>query len=72
MAINIFTEIERLLQYGLQKQLIEKWDVGFARNQILEVLELNEWEETTPPARSGGFTLLIFLVRCLIGRKKRN
>ncbi len=46
MAINIFTEIERLLQYGLQKQLIEKWDVDFARNQILEVLGLSEWEET--------------------------
>jgi UDPglucose--hexose-1-phosphate uridylyltransferase len=49
MAINIFTEIERLLQYGLQRQLIEKWDVDFARNQILDVLGL-EWEETLAPS----------------------
>lgn len=50
MAINIYTEIERLLQYGLQKQLIEQWDVDFARNQILEVLGLIEWEETLAPS----------------------
>lgn len=46
MAINIFCEIERLLQYGLCKGLINGEDVVYTRNRILEALGINEIEET--------------------------
>lgn len=45
MAINIFYEIERLLQYGLNKSLIDDVDVVYTRNRILEILDINEIEE---------------------------
>ncbi|WP_026688883.1 UDP-glucose--hexose-1-phosphate uridylyltransferase [Alteribacter aurantiacus] len=38
--------IERLIQYGLQKQLIEQVDVAYTRNQILGVLELDDVNES--------------------------
>jgi UDPglucose--hexose-1-phosphate uridylyltransferase len=44
MAINIHEQVERLIQYGLNKKLITKWDVDVVRNRILEALELNEFE----------------------------
>ncbi|WP_078410217.1 UDP-glucose--hexose-1-phosphate uridylyltransferase [Priestia abyssalis] len=44
MAINIYKQIERLLQYGLNKELITKWDIEVVRNKLLEVLELDEFE----------------------------
>jgi Galactose-1-phosphate uridyltransferase len=46
MAINIFYEIERLLQYGLSKNLIDDFDIVYTRNRILEILDINEIEET--------------------------
>lgn len=45
MDINV--QIERLVQYGLKKGLISKWDVDFTRNAILEVLELDECHPVT-------------------------
>jgi UDPglucose--hexose-1-phosphate uridylyltransferase len=45
MSIHIYEEIERLIQYGLQKNLIEKWDVDFVRNGILDILGLKSWEQ---------------------------
>lgn len=44
MSINIYLEIERLLQFGRKKQLITKWDVDLTRNKLLEVLQLNEFK----------------------------
>jgi UDPglucose--hexose-1-phosphate uridylyltransferase len=41
MPSNIDVQIERLLQYGLKKSLISKWDVDYTRNRILEVLRLD-------------------------------
>ena len=41
--ININYEIERLLQYGVQKKLIDKLDITFTRNRILEVLNLDDF-----------------------------
>lgn len=43
MNINIYQEIERLLQYGLYKKLITEWDIDVIRNRILEVLELDDY-----------------------------
>lgn len=42
--MNIYNEIERLIQYGLQKKLITQWDVEVVRNKILEALELTDFE----------------------------
>ena len=41
--ININYEIERLLQYGIKKQLITEFDIVFTRNKILEVLKLSDF-----------------------------
>jgi UDPglucose--hexose-1-phosphate uridylyltransferase len=45
MGEKIFADIERLLQYGLKKQLISEWDVEYTRNRLLEVLGLDEWKQ---------------------------
>ncbi|MBO0994705.1 UDP-glucose--hexose-1-phosphate uridylyltransferase [Bacillus sp. SD088] len=42
--MNIYSALEQLVQYGLQKQLIEKWDVDFVRNQLLQALDLEDWD----------------------------
>ncbi|WP_088102710.1 UDP-glucose--hexose-1-phosphate uridylyltransferase [Halalkalibacter urbisdiaboli] len=44
MGVNIHEQIERLLQYGLQKELISPWDLEYSRNQLLQVLQLDEPE----------------------------
>jgi len=40
---RIYEQIERLLQYGLNKHLITKWDVDVVRNKLLEVLGLDDF-----------------------------
>ena len=40
--INPGYEIERLLQFGLKKQLISKWDVVPVRNSLMALLKVNE------------------------------
>ncbi len=47
---NIDQEINRLLQYGLNKYLIHEWDLSYVRNQILEVLQLEEVDTSDVPA----------------------
>jgi UDPglucose--hexose-1-phosphate uridylyltransferase len=47
MSINIYLEIERLLQFGRKKQLISEWDVDLTRNKLLEVLQLNDFKAVT-------------------------
>jgi UDPglucose--hexose-1-phosphate uridylyltransferase len=42
MGVNIHEQIERLLQYALQKELISRWDLEYSRNQLLDVLGLDE------------------------------
>lgn len=42
MTTSIYVQIERLLQYGIKKALITKWDTDFTRNSILDVLQLSE------------------------------
>ncbi|MFC0046067.1 UDP-glucose--hexose-1-phosphate uridylyltransferase [Metabacillus iocasae] len=41
--MTIYSHIHRLIQYGLQKQLMTKWDIDVVRNKLLEVLELDEY-----------------------------
>ncbi len=43
--MNIYKEIKRLLNYGLDKGLIQEEDELYTRNRLLEVLELDEYEE---------------------------
>ncbi|RNA68510.1 UDP-glucose--hexose-1-phosphate uridylyltransferase [Alteribacter keqinensis] len=38
--------IERLIQYGLQKELITTFDVAYTRNQLLSVLNIDDIDET--------------------------
>ncbi len=43
--MNIFKEIKLLLAFGLKNELIGKYDEIIARNEILELLNISEWEE---------------------------
>lgn len=47
MSINIYLEIERLLQFGKKKQLMSEWDVDLTRNKLLEVLNLTDVKAVT-------------------------
>lgn len=46
MEINIYKEIARLINYGLNKNLAAKEDVIYTRNKLLELLKLNDFEIT--------------------------
>ncbi|MBN8210480.1 UDP-glucose--hexose-1-phosphate uridylyltransferase [Bacillus sp. NTK071] len=41
--MTIDHEIERLLHYAIKREIIREWDVSYARNQILDVLQLTEF-----------------------------
>ena len=43
--MNIFKEIKRLINYGINKGLIYKEDEIYVRNKILEILKLDEYED---------------------------
>ncbi|WP_062050552.1 UDP-glucose--hexose-1-phosphate uridylyltransferase [Bacillus sp. JCM 19034] len=45
--MSIHMQIERLIQYGVQKGLVEKEDVIWTRNQLLNILSLDAAEEVT-------------------------
>ncbi|MGV8980681.1 UDP-glucose--hexose-1-phosphate uridylyltransferase [Clostridium sp.] len=45
MAVNISIEVQKLLYYGEQKQLIECADIIYTKNRILEALSLDEIED---------------------------
>lgn len=42
--MSIYKEIKRLIQYGLKHELFDKYDEIFVRNSLLEVLNLDEYE----------------------------
>lgn len=44
--MNIFEEIKLLLAYGLKNDLIGKYDEIIARNEIIALLNLDEWKDT--------------------------
>ena len=43
--INISLEIEKLVKFALSKNLITKWDTIQVRNAILDILNLDVFEE---------------------------
>lgn len=43
--MNIYREIKRLIQYGLKQELFTKDDEIFVRNNLLDVLNLDEYED---------------------------
>jgi UDPglucose--hexose-1-phosphate uridylyltransferase len=47
MAVNISIEIEKLLNYAVQKQLVVSEDIIYTKNRLLEVLSLDEIEEVS-------------------------
>lgn len=47
--MNIHQQVQRLIQYGLQKKLIEQEDINYARNQLLGVFHLDEFEVVDMP-----------------------
>jgi UDPglucose--hexose-1-phosphate uridylyltransferase len=47
MAVNISIEVEKLIYYGVQKQLIVSEDIVFTKNRLLEALGLDEIEDTS-------------------------
>lgn len=52
--VNIYNEVEQLIQYGLKKKLITEWDIEVVRNKILEALDLTEFEESNQLAEQRG------------------
>ncbi|MBS4223218.1 UDP-glucose--hexose-1-phosphate uridylyltransferase [Lederbergia citrea] len=44
--MKIYEALEQLIQYGLEKKLIETWDVDYVRNDLLAILDLDEWQQT--------------------------
>lgn len=49
LTYQIHFEIGRLIQYGLQKGLITKWDTTYCINQLLDVLQLDSYKEMNVP-----------------------
>ncbi|MFC0472044.1 UDP-glucose--hexose-1-phosphate uridylyltransferase [Halalkalibacter kiskunsagensis] len=47
--MNIYEQIERLIQYGLQKKLITLFDVDYVRNQLVGIFTLDGVEATIAP-----------------------
>lgn len=43
--VNIYEEIETLIQYALHHRLIEQEDIIYTRNRILALLKLDEWQQ---------------------------
>ncbi|SFJ50645.1 UDPglucose--hexose-1-phosphate uridylyltransferase [Halobacillus dabanensis] len=49
MSVNIYREIDRLIRYGLQKEMISTWDTDYVRNGLLELFHLTEDQPTSTP-----------------------
>ena len=50
MDVNVY--IASLVQYGLDKKLIEPCDAIYVTNQILEAMKLDSYEPVAPEAMS--------------------
>ena len=44
----IYLALENLIEYGIKKQLITREDVFVIKNQLMEILHLEDWKETQP------------------------
>ena len=45
--VNINIEIDKLIDFALDKNMISKWDIELSRNEILDLLDLDSYEEAT-------------------------
>ena len=43
--VNINIEIDKLIDFALDKNIISKWDIELSRNEILDLLDLDSYEE---------------------------
>ena len=48
----VYDATKGLVEYGRKRGLLKEEDVIYARNQILEVLKLDEYEEPQGPVES--------------------
>ena len=67
----VYQAIRELVQYGLEKGLITEDDAIYARNQILEVLKMDEYEEPEGEGELAGADLEKILKVLLIMQLKR-
>ena len=44
--VNMNIEIDKLIDFALDKNMISKWDIELSRNEILDLLDLDSYEET--------------------------
>ena len=51
--------IKGLVQYGLDKGLISEVDAVYARNQILDVMGMDEYEEPRGTVESGNLEAIL-------------
>ena len=42
MEVNISIEVQKILYYAMQKQLIKSEDIIYTKNRLLEVLSIDE------------------------------
>ncbi|UOQ94844.1 UDP-glucose--hexose-1-phosphate uridylyltransferase [Halobacillus shinanisalinarum] len=49
MTVNIYKEIDRLIHYGLHKEMMAVWDIDYVRNALLELFQLEEYQPTNLP-----------------------
>ena len=64
----VYEAVEGLVQYGLDKGLISEADAVYARNQILDVMGMDEYEEPQGPVESGDLeAILKELLDCAAG-----
>lgn len=71
----VYEAIQGLVQYGLDKGLISEYDKVYARNQILDVMGMDEYEEPEGAVESGDLeTILKELLDygCETGRLKED
>ena len=57
----VYEAVEGLVQYGLDKGLISEADAVYARNQILDVMGMDESEEPQGPVESGDLEAILKL-----------
>ena len=60
--MNIYSAVQALLDYGIEKELITPDDTIFVRNRLMEALALKQWESPAPASAKGLEEILNTLV----------
>lgn len=55
----IYLALENLIEYGIQKELISRDDVFVIKNQLMEILHLEDWKETKPTYKNESVETLL-------------